>query len=101
MTAIDYLTRWAEAIPLRVINFDQVVSFLETYIISRFGIPEVLVFDNASYFNFSKLTEFSLNKGIKLKYSANYYPQGYGLSESTNKNLLKIIKMIIADHHRN
>ena len=53
------------------------VSFLETSIISRFGIPEALVFDNASYFISVKLTEFALEKGIKLKYSANYYyPQG-------------------------
>ena len=35
---------------------------------------------------------FALEKGIKLKYSASYYPQGNGLAESTNKNMIKIIK---------
>lgn len=56
LTATDYFTRWAEAVPLRVINSDQVVSFLNTNIISRFDLPEVLVFDNASYFNSANLT---------------------------------------------
>jgi hypothetical protein len=41
-----------------------------------------------------------LKKGIKIKYSANYYPQGNGLVESTNKNLLKIIKKTIFNNQR-
>ncbi len=71
------------------------------HIISRFGFPEVLVFDNASYFNFSHLTEFALDKDIILRHSANYYPQGNGPSESMNKKLIKILKITIADHKKN
>ena len=36
-----------------------------------------------------------------IRYSENYYPQGNGLAESTNKNLLKILKRSIAENHRN
>lgn len=61
----------------------------------------MLVFDNASYFNSSDLNEFTLDKGMKLRYSTNYYPQGNSLSESTNKNLIKILKRTIVDHHKN
>jgi len=42
-----------------------------------------------------------LKRGFKLKYSANYYPQGNGLAESTNKNLIKIIKRTIEQNHKN
>jgi hypothetical protein len=42
-----------------------------------------------------------LKEGFKLKYSANYYPQGNGLAESTNKNLIKIIKRTVEQNHRN
>ena len=45
--------------------------------------------------------EFAIKRGFKLKYSANYYPQGNGLAESTNKNLLKIIKRTIEQNHKN
>jgi hypothetical protein len=50
LTATYYFTRWTEAIPLKVVNENQVISFLESYIVTRFGVPESLVFDNAKYF---------------------------------------------------
>jgi hypothetical protein len=76
-------------------------SFLESHIITRFEIPESLVFDNAKDFSSLKLTEFSLEQNIKVKYSTNYYPQGNGLADSTNKNLIKILKKIVNDHQIN
>jgi hypothetical protein len=42
-----------------------------------------------------------LEKGITIKYSANYYPQGNGLAESTNKNLIQILKKIVHEHQIN
>ena len=84
-----------------MVNTNQVLHFLETNIITRFGVPKSLVFHNASYFSSEELTKFALGKGIRIRYSENYYPQGNGLAESTNKNLLKILKRSIAEHHRN
>jgi hypothetical protein len=74
LTATDYFTRWTEAIPLTHINEKVVIQFLEQQLITRFGLPSVLVFDNAAYFSSIRLTEFSLDKGIIIRYSANYYP---------------------------
>ena len=42
--ATDYFTQWAEAAPLRVVNTNQVILFLESFIIMRFGVPDFLVF---------------------------------------------------------
>jgi hypothetical protein len=101
LTTTDYFTRWSEVAPLKVVNTNQVVSFLNSHIITRFGVPECLVFYNASYFSSLDMNIFSLEKGIKLKYSASYYPQGNGLAESTNKNLIKIIKRTVSENHKN
>ena len=46
-----------------------------------------------------ELTQFYLEKGIRIRISANYHPHGNGLAESTNKNLLKILKRTISAHH--
>ena len=92
INATDYFTRWSKASTLRQINENQVISYLIENIISRFGIPDSIVCDNAKYCSSTKLTAFALELGIKLKYFANYYPQGNGLAESTNKNLINIIK---------
>eukprot|EP00253_Pinus_taeda_P024323 PITA_24323 len=63
----DYFTRWTEAIPLRKVNEDEVISFIEKFIINKFGIPDALIFDNASYFSSLKLTEFAIDKSIHIR----------------------------------
>ena len=100
LTATDYFTRWVEAIPLRKVNEDEVISFLQDHIMTRFGVPSSLVFDNAKYFSSIKITAFAHEKGIKLHYSANYYPQGNGLAESSNKNLIRILKKTVIENQR-
>jgi len=65
ITTTYYFTRWTKEIPLNIVNEDQVISFLESHIITRFGVPEYLVFDNAKYFSSLKLTEYTLERNIK------------------------------------
>ena len=83
--ATNYFTRWVEAISLRRVNEDAVMDFLQDHIMTRFGVPISLVFDNATYFSSIRLTTFSHERGIKLYYFTNYYPQGNGLAESTTR----------------
>ena len=66
-----------------------------------FGVPSDMVFDNVAYFSSTLLTEFTLDKGIIIKYSTNYYPQGNGVAESTNKNLVRILKKTVIDNQKN
>ena len=88
LTATDYFSKWTEAIPLKVINDTEVIEFLQRNIVTRFGVPNCLVFDNAIYFSSLKIVEFALKYNINLKYSAKYYLKGNGVIECTNKNLL-------------
>eukprot|EP00253_Pinus_taeda_P011268 PITA_11268 len=101
LTATDYFTKWVEAVPLKTANSEAIIEFIDQFIITRFGVPTALVFDNASYFSGNSMIDFAVKRGFKVKYSANYYPQGNGLAESTNKNLIKIIKRTIKQNHRN
>ena len=101
LTATDYFTKWVEAVPLKTANAEHIIEFIDQFIITRFGLPSSLMFDNASYFSGNAMTEFALKRGFKLKYSTNYYPQGNGLAESTNKNLIRIIKRTIDQNHKN
>ena len=100
LTATDYFTRWVEAILLRKVNEDAVMDFLQDHIMTRFGVPISLVFDNATYFSSIRFTTFAHERGIKLHYSANYCPQGNGLAESTNKILIRILKKTVIENQR-
>eukprot|EP00253_Pinus_taeda_P025357 PITA_25357 len=101
LTTTDYFTKWVEVVPLKMNNSEHIIEFIDQFIITRFGLPSALMFDNASYFSGNTMTEFALKRGFKLKYSANYYPQGNGLAESTNKNLTRIIKRTVDQNHKN
>jgi hypothetical protein len=80
LTTTDYFTKWVEVIPLTHMNENVVIQFIEQKLITRFEMPSILIFDNFSYFYSTLLTKFSLDKGIIIKYSTNYYPKGNGVA---------------------
>jgi hypothetical protein len=90
-----------EAFTLCKVNRNKVISFLDKNNINRFSVPNSLVFDNASYFSSLKLTKYALEKRIKIKYSSNCYPQGNGVVESSNKNLIRIFLRTIIENQKN
>jgi hypothetical protein len=101
LIAKDYFMKWAEAIPLTHVNEKVVIQFIEQQLITRFDMPSFLIFDNSTYLSSTLLTKFSLDKGIIINYSTNYYPHGNEVAKTTNKNLLRILKKTFVDNQRN
>ncbi|XP_057247473.1 uncharacterized protein LOC130589870 [Beta vulgaris subsp. vulgaris] len=50
LAATDYFSKWAEAIPLREVKKENVVDFIRTHIIYRYGVPQRIVTDNGTPF---------------------------------------------------
>lgn len=48
LTATNYFTKWVESIPLKVVNTQSITDLIDQFIITRFGLPSALMFDNAS-----------------------------------------------------
>ena len=46
------------------------------------------------------MNNFCFNHGIVLSHSSNYYPQGNGLAESSNKNLVILLKRMVGENRR-
>eukprot|EP00253_Pinus_taeda_P003463 PITA_03463 len=101
LTAIDYFTKWIEAIPCRQPNDSTIIQFLERNIVSRFGYPEKIITDNAVAFKSKKIINFYHKFHITLGHSTAYYPQGNGLAESSNKSLINIIKKLLEENKNN
>jgi transposase InsO family protein len=76
------------------------MEFLEENIITHFRVPANIIIDNAKDFSSLELSTFCFNYGIVLSHSSNYYPQGNGLVESSNKNLMTIIKKMVGDNKK-
>ena len=51
VVAVDYFTKWVEAIPLSAITEKNLTKFIREHIIYKFGIPHSLISDNALQFD--------------------------------------------------
>jgi transposase InsO family protein len=98
LTTIDYFTKWTEFVPLKHSQDEKVISFLENNIFSRFDFPLEVITDNGPAFISSKITQCLSKLGVKHFTSLTYYPQGNEHSESTNNNLVRIMKRLIEDN---
>ena len=58
LVAIDYFTKWIEAIPTRNLTSKVVNNFLLSNIITRFECPERIVTDNAMCFRSEEFIKF-------------------------------------------
>jgi transposase InsO family protein len=99
LTATDYFTKWIKVIPTRSASHKVIISFLED-IMSRFGYPRRIFTNNDAFFKAEPLIKFCEQYGITLVHSTPYYPQGNGLVDSSNKSLIKIIKMLLEDNKK-
>jgi hypothetical protein len=100
LTTRYYFTKWTEVVPLKHSWDEQVISFLGNNNFFRFGLPLEIITNNGPDFISTKMNQFLANLGVKHFTSSTYYPQGNGQAESTNKNLVRIVKRLIEDKSR-
>ena len=48
--AVDYVSRWVEAIAWKINDHKTVLKFFREHILSRFGMPKAIISDNGSHF---------------------------------------------------
>lgn len=94
LVAIDYFTKWIEAILTKNDTSKVVTNFLMENILTRFGVPFRLVVDNESVLGPRSLRAFAILMEL-IFYLAPYHPQRNGQAESSNKCLMKIIKRMM------
>ena len=92
VVAIDYFTKWVEAELVTMIMEAKVTSFVWKNIMTKFGVPCVIILDNGKQFDNPKFQKFCQDLGVKNRYFSPRHPQANGQIEVMNKSLLKIIK---------
>ncbi|KAL0415694.1 UNVERIFIED_CONTAM: hypothetical protein Slati_3401300 [Sesamum latifolium] len=73
LAATDYFSKWAEAVPVKEVKKENVVDFIRTNIIYRYGVP---------------------------RNSSMYYAAANGLAEAFNKTLCSLLKKVVAKSKR-
>ena len=76
--AMEYFTKWAEAMPTYAKDEKITALFLFNHIIARFGIPRSIVIDHGSNFQNKMMAELSAKLGFRHDNYTLYYPQANG-----------------------
>ncbi|PKI49826.1 hypothetical protein CRG98_029803 [Punica granatum] len=92
LVAIDYFTKWMEAIILASVTANTVARFLKRDIIARYGVPKTIITDNAKTLNNRIIDELCERFKIHHRNSTPYHPQMNGAVEAANKNIKRIIE---------
>ncbi|XP_058191448.1 uncharacterized protein LOC131308527 [Rhododendron vialii] len=90
--AVDYFTKWVEAKALATITAVFTIDFLWKLIISRFGLPRVIVTDRGKQFDNAQFKAYCISKGIHVHYASKAHPKANGQVEVTNRTIKKGIK---------
>ncbi|CAJ2652721.1 unnamed protein product [Trifolium pratense] len=92
IVAVDYFTKWIEAEPLAHITTFNVLRFFKRNILARFGIPQVVITDNATQFTDKKVREFMAKIGTTQHFTSVEHPQTNGQAEAANRVILRGLK---------
>ena len=91
LTAVDYLSRWAEARAVRQITAKDVAKFVYEDICCKFGVPLELLSDQGPGFRVDLMDFLCEKMRIRRKFTTPYYPQCNGLNERFNGELVQIL----------
>eukprot|EP00253_Pinus_taeda_P022198 PITA_22198 len=81
IVAVDYFTKWAEAMPTLNNNDEMTSLFFFNYVVSRFGVPQAIVTDHGLHFRNHMMVELVAKLGLSHDNSTPYYPQANGQVE--------------------
>ena len=95
LLAVDYVSKWVEAIPTRTNDASVVAQFLRSHIFTRFGTPRALITDRGTHF-YNKMVEKVLHKyGVQHRTSLAYHPQANGQVEVSNREIKSIMEKTV------
>ncbi|KAL3620041.1 hypothetical protein CASFOL_034953 [Castilleja foliolosa] len=95
LVAVDYVSKWVEAIPTRKNDAEVVVKFIRNNVFSRFGVPRVLISDGGKHFCNRLLEKALKSYGVIHKVSTPYHPQTAGQVETSNRQIKNILEKVV------
>jgi hypothetical protein len=95
LVAVDYVSKWIEAIPSRNNDHKIVIKFLKENILSRFRIPRAMISDGGTHFCNKSFESLMKKYGITHKVATPYHPQTSGQVELANREIKQILEKIV------
>ena len=78
LVAVDYVSKWVEAIPTRANTHREVLRFVTRNTFSRYGCPRAIISDGGSHFNNAHFRALLKKYGVHHRVTTPYHPQANG-----------------------
>ena len=95
LLAVDYVSKWVEAISTHTNDAKVVAQFLRNHIFSRFGTPRALITYNGTHFYNKMIDKVLQNYGVGHRTSLAYHPQSNGQVEVSNREIKSIMEKTV------
>ncbi|CAJ2645795.1 unnamed protein product [Trifolium pratense] len=95
LMAVDYVSKWVEAIATQTNDAQVVVSFLKKNIFSRFGVPRALISDEGTHFLNRKMEALLRKYNVHHRIATPYHPQTSGQVEVSNRQIKQILEKTV------
>ncbi|KAL0373392.1 UNVERIFIED_CONTAM: hypothetical protein Sradi_3254900 [Sesamum radiatum] len=100
LAATNYFSKWAETVPLKEVEMENIADFIHTNIIYRYRVPRYIVTDNGKLFCNSLIDKLCQKFGFKQRNSFMYYAATDGLAEAFNRTLCSLLKKVVVKSKR-
>ncbi|CAM8999213.1 unnamed protein product [Rhodiola kirilowii] len=95
LVAVDYVSKWVEAIATRCDDAKTVVDFLRTNIFCRYGVPKAIISDQGTHFCNRMMTATLRHYHVHHRTSTAYHPQTNGQAEISNREIKGILEKMV------
>ncbi|KAI3443836.1 hypothetical protein Pfo_000501 [Paulownia fortunei] len=87
LLAVDYVSKWIEAIASPTNDAKVVLKFLHKHIFTHFGTPRAIVSDEGSHFCNKIFNNLLAKYGVRHKVALGYHPQSNGQAKISNREV--------------
>ena len=95
LVAVDYVSKWVEAMPCKTTNAKNSKKMFEETIFLRFRVPRMVISDGGTNFTDKNFHNYLLKHGIHQNVATPYHPQTSGQAKSSNKQIKNILQKTV------
>ncbi|KAK9009180.1 hypothetical protein V6N11_035725 [Hibiscus sabdariffa] len=95
LLAVDYVSKWVEAIATPMNDAKTVMKFLHKNIFTRFGVPRAIISDEGSHFDNKLIAKVLQRYGVQHRIATTYHPQTNGQAEISNREIKQILEKTV------
>jgi transposase InsO family protein len=96
LVAVDYVSKWVEAIACKTNDHRVVLQFLKDNVFARFRTPRAIISDGGNHFCDKFFEQLMKKYGITHKVATPYHPQKSGQVELSIREIKRILEKTVS-----